>query len=178
MNKAKYLVVLLIMLFIPLTSSIVLADKAETKEKINFYLFRGEGCPHCQEAEEWLDTLKEDEEYKEYFNVVDYEVWYDEDNKKLMEKVGSKLKTEVNGVPFIVIGKKYFSGFSSSMVDEIKKAIVDEYNNSDYVDVVKQIIDKEKASEGEKKNIIIPIVVVAAIALLSVIGLVFFTKEK
>ena len=32
--------------------------------KINLYLFKGVGCPHCAEEEEWLDEIKED--YREY----------------------------------------------------------------------------------------------------------------
>ena len=182
MKKAKYLFLLLVMLFIPVITN-VFADDVEvteetTKEKINFYLFRGEGCPHCAEAEEWLDTLAEDEEFSNYYNLVDYEVWYDEENEELMEKVGKKLNTDVSGVPFIVIGEHYFSGFASSMVDEIKEAIVEEYNNENYVDIVREVLDENLSSANEKKNIVIPVIIVSAVALISVIGLVFFTKEK
>ena len=42
--------------------------KAESK-KINVYIFRGEGCPHCEEALEFFDSLEKDEEYSKYYNM-------------------------------------------------------------------------------------------------------------
>ena len=40
------------------------------EEKINLYLFRGEGCPHCKQEEEWLDSIKD--KYKDYLNIYDF----------------------------------------------------------------------------------------------------------
>ena len=154
----------------------VTADKKESK--ITLYLFKGEGCPHCAEAEEWLDELSKDEEYSNYYKVVEYEVWHSDENSKLMDKVAAKLGTEANGVPFIVIGEKYVSGFSSAMEDEIKGYIKDAYDSDNYKDVVASLVESEGENNKEKKNLVVPIVIVSGIALISVIGLVFFTKEK
>ena len=137
MRKIRLLLVAALVLFLPFMVNV----KAETKEKINVYLFRGDGCPHCAEAEEFFDELSKDEEYKEYYTLVDYEVWYDEENSKFMEKVGNALNTSVTGVPLIVIGDKYYNGYSSAMADQIKETIKEQYNKEDYKDVVQELIE-------------------------------------
>ena len=156
MKKISFLIVAAIMLLVPF------AVRADEKTKVNVYLFRGEGCPHCEEAIEWFDnTLSKDEEYS-----------------KLMENVAKALDTEANGVPFIVIGEKHFSGFSASQSpDQIKEAIKSEYDNKDYVDMVESV---KNGTTVEKKedNQLLPIIIVSAAAIVIVIGLVFFTKEK
>ena len=80
MRKLRFAVLFLILLMIPFVA------KAESK-KINVYIFRGEGCPHCEEALEFFDSLEKDEEYSKYYNLVKYEVWNNKDNAKLMEEV-------------------------------------------------------------------------------------------
>ena len=173
MKKISFLIIAAIMLLIPF------AVKADEKAKVNVYLFRGEGCPHCEEALEWFDnTLSKDEEYSKYYELVQYEVWYDEDNAKLMDKVAEALGTEANGVPFIVIGDKHFSGFSSSQSpDQIKEAIKAEYESDDKVDMVESV-KNGKIVEKKEENQLLPIIIVSAAAIVIVIGLVFFTKEK
>ena len=93
----------------------------EVKENvINVYLFRGDGCPHCAKAEEFLD-----EEYSdnEQVKVYDYEVWYDKDNAELYNEVQKHFKVEIDAVPFLVVGDTYFVGFSSSTKENIKDKI-------------------------------------------------------
>ena len=180
MKKFAKLLVLALVLFIPFIGTQVHADekKTEEKNKVNVYLFRGEGCPHCAEAEEWFKELAKDEEYSKYYELIDFEVWYDQDNSKLMDKVAKELGTEASGVPFIVIGKKYFSGFSSDMSEDIKKEIKKAYEDKEYKDVVSKIKKSNSKKIEEKNNSFIPIIIVSGVALLTVIGLVFFTKEK
>ena len=85
------------------------------------YLFRGEGCPHCTDAENWLESIKE--EYGKYFTVVDYETWYNEDNAEFMKKVAKSRGENVQGVPYIIIGNKSWNGFTESYEDEMLKEI-------------------------------------------------------
>lgn len=176
MKKLSLLLIAVVMLLIPF------AVRADEKAKVNVYLFRGEGCPHCEEAIEWFDnTLSKDEEYSSKYELVQYEVWYDQNNSELMDKVAKALGTEASGVPFIVIGDKYFSGFSSSVSpDQIKEAINTYYDNSEYTDVVESVknnkaINPKKAEEDSQ---LLPIVIVSAAAIVIVIGLIFFTKER
>ena len=174
MKKISFLIIAAIMLLIPF------AVKAEDKAKANVYLFRGEGCPHCEEAIEWFDnTLSEDEEYSKYYELVQYEVWYDEDNATLMDNVAKALGTEANGVPFIVIGDKYFSGFSASQSpDQIKAAIKAEYESDDITDIVDSVKKGKLIDKKEDSNNLLPIIIVSAAAIVIVIALIFFTKER
>ncbi|OGB63735.1 hypothetical protein A2X44_04695 [candidate division CPR3 bacterium GWF2_35_18] len=84
--------------------------RAEESKKVNIYLFWGEGCPHCASEKVFLeDFAKENSNVKFY----DYEVWKSEENRNLLIKVGDKLGVSVSGVPFLVVGDKYFVGFYS-----------------------------------------------------------------
>lgn len=107
------------------------------EKKINVYLFWGDGCPHCEHAKEYFSSIED--EYGKYYDLVEYEVWYDEDNKELMSKVSEELGEEGSGVPFIVIGDDYFRGYSSSMNERIESAIISQYENEDYIDIVEKV---------------------------------------
>ena len=179
MKKIKYLLVLALVLFIPFIVNVKAdEEKTEDKKAVTVYIFRGEGCPHCEEALEFFDSLSQDEEYKDMYKLVKYEVWYDKDNSELMEKVSKELNANASGVPFIVIGKKYFNGYSEAMSSEIKETIKDQYESGKTTDVVKAVLKGEKADADKKNSAFVPIIIVSVIALVSVIGLVFFTKEK
>ena len=54
MKKIKILLIGLL-LILPFVAGITNVNAAS--KKINVYLFRGEGCPHCQEAEEWFSSI-------------------------------------------------------------------------------------------------------------------------
>ena len=77
MKKIKYLVLLLVAtLLIPVavfaTDEEAVAEEAATEEvtaaedttatsnEVNVYFFRGEGCPHCEEAEQWFQSIEEE----------------------------------------------------------------------------------------------------------------------
>ncbi len=127
-------------LLLVLIPSIAKADNKE-KEKINVYIFYGDGCPHCHKAFEFFEDIEE--EYGQYFNLVKYETWYSHRNNKMMSSVADALKTEKEnlGVPYIIIGDKTFLGYSESYNEDIKKAIVDAYNDDSYIDKVKPVIN-------------------------------------
>ena len=85
---------------------------AKAPNTVNMYVFYGDGCPHCAELEEYVKSnLKKDARVKDFINVVYYETWYDETNQKLLSAVGQALNIEIKGVPFVVIGTEYFSGY-------------------------------------------------------------------
>jgi len=169
MKKLSYLLVAAIILLFPFVAS--------AKEKVNVYIFRGEGCPHCEEALEFFDTLSADEEYKDLYKLVTYEVWYDETNSKLMSDVADALGDQVSGVPYIVIGTKTFAGYAASYDDKIKDAIKTAYEDEDYKDVVKQV-KSGKYTPEKYKFPIVPVAIVAGVVVLAVIGMVIFTSEK
>lgn len=169
MKKINYLLVAITFLFL-------LPFGVDAKEKINIYFFRGEGCPHCEEAEEFFDSIKD--EYGKYYNLVDYETWYDSGNADLMKKVASKLGEDASGVPYIIIGKKTWNGYASSYNDEITSAIKKEYDksSSDRYDVIKDMNGKNEKNNisGDIAAILIIILVVGGI----VYGIIMARKKS
>lgn len=162
MKYIKYLVVLLA-IFLVLPFGVFAEDENNTTsesettvsnddKKVNLYLFRGEGCPHCAEAEEWFDSIKG--KYGDYFKVVDYEVWNDEDNAKLMEKVAKLRNEDVSGVPYIIIGDKSWNGFDESYEDEMIDQIKSVYSQdvSKRYDIMNYVNDSSSNSKTKKSS--------------------------
>lgn len=117
--------------------------------KVNFYLFKGEGCPHCADEEKWLQDIKK--EYKDYVNFYEFEVWYDENNSKMMEKAKEIFDFSGPGVPFTVIGDKYYSGFSDSIGTMMENTIND-YLNTEINDDFNKKIDIPILEKVNMKN--------------------------
>jgi len=157
-----------------------LGDYKESEDKINIYLFRGDGCPHCQEFLEYVaKTLVKDEGDK--FNLVSFEVWNDKNNSNLMEKVAKKLGEEAGGVPFIVIGEKTFGGYSESMNEDIVNAIHEAYDAEERYDILNELdVDttKEKKKETKKDSSSTVLLIVVAIAGIIVLVVTGLKKEK
>lgn len=132
------------------------------KEKVNVYLFKREGCGFCANALTFFNSLSEDEEYKDYFNLVTKEVLNNKGNSELMEKTAKKLGVSLSGVPFIVIGNTHFEGYANTFDDQIKAAIKNAYEKESE-DIVASITEKKDTSAT---TIVILIAVVAGVAFL------------
>jgi len=88
---------------------------------VNAYLFYGDGCPHCAKENDFLKSIKDK---FPTLSVYEYEIYHDRDNSLLMQKVAEKLDARSGSVPFLVIGDKYFIGFSETLTSsEIKNRI-------------------------------------------------------
>lgn len=129
-------------------------SEADSKE-VNVYFFRGQGCSHCAEAEEWFKSIEE--EYGSYFKVVDYETWYNEDNAKLMQEVADARGEKAEGVPYIIIGDQSWNGFSQSytedMINQIKSVYAQDVSERyDIMTYLPYIKDGKKVDEEEKSN--------------------------
>ena len=141
MKKLLYIFVLLICI-IPIGVKAIAEDYVDKlyevvgveteSDKINLYLFRGEGCPHCKKEKEWLKTIEK--KYGDYLNIYEYEVWYNKENQEKYVKATEVLEFNTNSIPFTIIGDKKFVGFSdtikSSIEDTIKYYIGDEINKN------------------------------------------------
>ncbi len=168
MKKLKYVFLLLFAVAILPFSVFAEGEESvisneEDSKKVNVYLFRGEGCPHCQEAEEWFASINE--EYGEYFKVVDYETWHDEDNAELMKRVAEARGEEAEGVPYIIIGNKSWNGFAESYENEIIDQIKSEFakNENDRYDIMKLLPNAAKKAKNDTPAIIITFIVIAGI---------------
>ena len=170
MKKISLLLIVLAILLVPFTT-------VAKSKKVNVYFFRGEGCSHCAEAEEFFKSIEA--EYGKYYKLVDYEVWHNQDNASLMEQVAEARGDEAGGVPYIIIGDKSWNGYASDYADSIKKKIKDVYNQKpkDRYDVMDHIKDG-KGNKNYFMDIIISVLVVAVVAG-AITGLYFirrFTK--
>ena len=158
MKKLKYLIVLLIAaLIIPFT---VQAEKEESKE-VKVYFFRGEGCSHCAEAEAWFQSIEE--EYGSYFEVVDYETWYNKENSELMQRVASARGEKAEGVPYIIIGNQSWNGFTQEYGSEMIERIKSEFEKDvkDRYDIINLLpeIEKEKNKDSTGSDILALVVI-------------------
>ena len=107
---------------------IVLNNVTYDSNKINIYLFWGDGCPHCEKEKAYFENISK--EYGKYYNLHTYEVWYNSENQKIFDQFANKMNDEVSGVPYTIIGNKSFIGFNNNIKDEIVKAITSQYQNS------------------------------------------------
>ncbi len=157
-----------------------LGDYDDNEEKPAIYLFRGKGCSHCYEFLEYAssDLVKEK---GNKFRLVTYEVWNNEANAELMQKVSDYFKDDASGVPYIVIGDKTFNGYSESMNKEIEEAI-DKLNESEEKFDVLTKIDMKSSSKKEKKskqnNTFTIVFMFFAVAALTVLVVTSFRKKE
>lgn len=140
-----------------------LGDYTEKKGKVNVYLFRGSSCGHCFDAVVFFAGMAK--EYQDKFNLIGYEVWGNKYNNKLMEEVADKLGDDVGGVPYIVVGKKSWNGYTDSYGDEIKAEINKQYKikSSKRYDVMKTFDKKDKSSSNDVVSLIIILLVTGGI---------------
>lgn len=182
MKKIKFLFVIMLgFLLLPFS---VFAEDAEPNDdankKVNVYFFYGNGCPHCAEAEKFFDSIQE--EYGQYFTLVDYETWYDTDNAALMEKVAEARKETADGVPYIIIGDQSWSGYASTYDEELKSKIKEEYEadaNSrydimNYVDDIHAKVDDKNKSYAQDVMVVIALILVLS----GVAGGIWFARKK
>ncbi len=151
----KILFVLGVYLVIIPVNSVFAQEKIDD---ITIYFFWGENCPHCEKAKPFLENLEQ--KYPEV-KVRDFEVWGDSQNRKLLAEFGKELKATISGVPFIVVGEKYFSGWMNESVTgkQIENAILCVKNNN-CQDVGKKILllegqmENNENSQGNKNEIV------------------------
>lgn len=127
-KKIKYLLFVLVMFLIVIPT-------ANAKEEVNLYLFWGDGCPHCEAEQEYLEDLQ-----KEFDNlkITKYEVWHNEDNNQLMKKIASETDKSLTGVPVTIIGQTIITGFSIPTEHQIQRAVA-YYSETKHHDIVKEI---------------------------------------
>ncbi len=167
MKKKSLIVLLLTMAFLFVAPKAVFAQ-----EKVKVYLFRSDTCPICQKAVAFFNELAEDEEYKDMFELVDFEVSSSK-NAKLMNEASEAMGDgEVSGVPYIVIGDRSFGGYTSSWDDDIKEEIKTTYEDESFVDPLKDIV-----GETDNSNDTLITVGVLAVAVVLIGGVIFLARR-
>lgn len=96
------------------------------QNKLNITLYYGDGCPHCEAASQYLNTIIPtfDETiilYKEK------EVYYNKENSREMARIAQEKGIKQIGVPFLLIGDDYLVGYRNDQTsgNEIKQLIQD-----------------------------------------------------
>ena len=155
MKKVVY-ILLFLLLFIPITIF-------GSENKVNIYLFYGDGCPHCAKLEKFLEPyVKADDS----IDLYKYEVWYDKENQKKYEEVHKILDDYGSGIPYIIIGRNSIIGYAEDTPNKIKN-IVNYYKQVKvkdevgiYLGVVEEPEEDEEVEEAEKvvdEEVTIPI---------------------
>jgi thiol-disulfide isomerase/thioredoxin len=134
---------------------------AEAPNDVNIYFFWGEGCPHCEKEKPFLEKLAK--KYPEV-KILSYEVWRNKENQKLLADFGKKLDVNVSGVPFTVVGEKYFTGWQSEettgqQIEEAVKSALKEEN------IGPQKVNIPLLGEIEPKNFSLPLLTIVLGAL-------------
>ena len=158
MKKLKYLVVLLIAaLIIPFT--IQVKAEGEDSKEVKVYFFRGEGCSHCAEAEAWFQSIEE--EYGSYFQIIDYETWYNRENADLMQRVAKARGEEAKGVPYIIIGNQSWNGFTQEYGSEMIERIKSEFEKDvkDRYDIIKLLPEMENEKDSTGSDILALVII-------------------
>ena len=104
------------------------------EDKIDIYLFYGDGCTHCAHEEEYLEDLQKENKDIE---VHLYETWYNEENQILSTRVKNALGIENSGVPFTVIGNTGMVGFGTNTKYQIENLIK---HYDDDISIVEKVI--------------------------------------
>lgn len=138
--------ILFIFIVFILNISLVFADT--DKNLVNIYLFHSDTCPHCKEEIKFLNNIEKD---YDNIKIYMYEI-SDNDNLNLMEEVAELYDTPVNGVPFTVIGDKYFKGFSYDNYHERFIAAIDYYSDNSYKDRTGEYIGGIELPNYEEKE--------------------------
>ncbi len=130
----KKVIIILFLLLLPLNIYALSSDYKDvikniinekaSEDKVNIYLFYGDGCPHCENELLFLNVIKE--KYGDKVEIFKYETWYNDNNLKLMKKAKEYMKEEISGtVPFTIIGEKSFVGYSNSYSEKMEKQIME-----------------------------------------------------
>lgn len=145
MKKIKFFVVLILSFFVFFPGL-----NAEEKD-VNFYLFYGRECPHCEELMEWLNVYMAE---NDNINLYKYEVWHDEENQEKFLNAQEALETDSSSVPFLVIGEDYIVGFSSFYTPDDIDRLFKKYEEENYRDKVGEalgVVEKTSDNAEEKE---------------------------
>ena len=168
----------LLLLVISLLSFLGLPLISNAQEKVTVYLFYGDGCPHCENAKTFFESLAKDDEYKDLFQLNALEIWKNKSNSTIADKAAVAMGDEAleGRVPYIVIGSKTWKGYSNKSNDALKEAIKNTYDDADFVDPLQDIVPMGSTSENSGNNVLPVVILIVAIALLG--GTIYLARKE
>lgn len=129
-------------------SSVFFVAPASAESDVNLYFFWGKGCPHCAKEEAVLEQFKT--KYP-YLHVYSFEVYGEYKNMALLQKVAGKLGARVEGIPFTIIGDKYFSGFLDVSTPADLAERIEECRDKVCTDNVAEIVGLKQTTTEENQ---------------------------
>lgn len=127
-----------------LTVGLLFGLQSKAADQLNVYFFYGEGCPHCAKEEVFLRTVQKT--YPEV-EVKSFEIYHNSENATLLKQVANLLGANVNGVPFSVIGDKYFIGYTQGITSSKIENRINECLESECTDAVGALIEVSKETD-------------------------------
>ena len=121
---------------------------AEEKNLVNIYIFHREDCPHCQSELKLINNLEQ-----KYNNIKIYKYEINTDNnKELYRKVLDEYNISKTGVPFTIIGDKYFIGYNEEKTKITFIKTIEYYSNYGYVDKTANIVENNNLPTYKIEN--------------------------
>jgi len=163
------LAVFFVLCFFPI--SINAQNIAANSNDIHLHMFYGQGCPHCGSLESFLDDIKD-----KYPTLIihEHEVYQNQAERELFEKMSVNFDTPIQGVPAVFIDDRVIVGFSNaigvSIENQIKRCLEYDCKNPEFkqadAETTRLIGESSPSSDPEKKEVMqiltIPIVIFAA----------------
>jgi len=159
-----------VILMIFLASLGTSAQAQEESKSFDVFLFYGQGCAHCAKISSFLNGIKKD--YPN-MNIIEKEVYFNNENRELFEKISSLFNTEIKGVPTVFIDSKVFVGFNNAIKDSLSLEILECSKkgcesptiriNEESLEIIGESSPSEDPSKSEAiKKLTIPVVISAA----------------
>lgn len=122
---------------------------ALANEKVNVYLFWGEGCPHCAKEKIYLQELADNEPR---INLITFEIYKNKNNATLLQTAAEKINVPIDGVPFLIIGDQHYVGYSAKLSPDIINNRVNECLNSHCPDNLASLLGGIEQSTTENST--------------------------
>lgn len=120
-------------------------------KEVNVYMFYGEGCPHCEAAYKYLNSIKKSHE----LNIYRYEVLNNSENRKKFKEIADYLEYSASSVPFTVINNTAIIGYTDNVTSDSYLYHINEASKDDFKDNVGiklGLIDEEETELQTNDN--------------------------
>jgi len=137
MRKIFFILALVALFFLNIPTT-------QADNNIDLYFFYGDGCPHCEKEEKFLERLKKE---KDNIDIHYFETWHNRENAKLLASVGRELGINVAGVPILFISDQAIIGYyNDKITGQQIRDLIARYENEGCSDIVGSIVNKSTTS--------------------------------
>lgn len=112
----------------------------ETDKQAIIYLFKQYGESKTLDLLNYLNDICE--EYGEFFKLVSYEVYTNEDNNELYANTLDYLQSRSTSVPFMIVGDSYFTTFNENNQENFLKTFLRLYQSEEKTDKMEEVMSK------------------------------------